>query len=197
MINMKENGSAVYKLVFMGDSNVGKTAIATRIASNTFSPCSEATIGASFFSKIIEKNKKNHKFNIWDTAGQEKYKCLVPLYYRNSNAAFVVYDITNNQSYCSAKKNVDELKSKSKVAKIVLIGNKKDMCDQRMVLTHDARKYAEEEDLIFIETSAKLNVNIDNILHKLLEHLPENDTQEKPSLPIINYDQRSVQCCNY
>ena len=100
----------------MGDSGVGKSSIATRIACNTFTPLSDATIGASFFSKIIEKETQMYKFNIWDTAGQEKYSCLVPLYYRNCDAAIIVYDITNRNSFKKIISSIKELRQDSTVS---------------------------------------------------------------------------------
>jgi len=162
----------IYKIVFMGDSGVGKSSIATRIACDTFSTFTDATIGASFFGKIIEKNEQLYKFNIWDTAGQEKYSSLVPLYYRNCDAALIVYDITNLESYKKAIARIKELRENSSVSSIIIIGNKSDLDKERMVTSREAKSYCDENDLLFMETSAKNNINIYEILVTLIDKLP-------------------------
>ena len=189
--------SIIYKVVFMGDSGVGKSSIATRIACNTFTPLSDATIGASFFSKIIEKETQMYKFNIWDTAGQEKYSCLVPLYYRNCDAAIIVYDITNRNSFKKIISSIKELRQDSTVSAIFIIGNKSDLDKERMVTTKEAKDFCDFEDVSFMETSAKNNINIHEILEKLIEKLPEPDTKEKATLPSVSpFESNSyLNCC--
>mgnify|MGYP006107815295 CR=1 FL=1 len=169
----------VYKIVFMGDSGVGKTSVALRISCNTFVPNGEATIGASYCSKIIYKDDIQYNFNIWDTAGQEKYRCLVPLYYKNSDAAIIVYDITNKRSFENAKKNVLELRKNTELSVILFIGNKCDDAIRREVETKEASEYCEDAGLLYGETSAKLNINIKDLLQNILDKLP---------LPIIKED---------
>ena len=138
-----------FKLVLLGDSSVGKSSIVQRFVKNSFDENRESTIGAAFLSQTIkikpasastntntnttitpEENEVAIKFEIWDTAGQERYKSLAPMYYRNANAAIIVYDITQKDSLQKAVKWVDELKSKlgedSDVI-ISLIGNKLDL----------------------------------------------------------------------
>ena len=163
-----------FKIVLMGESGVGKSSIALRMVSDTYNANTEATIGASYFSKIITTEKECLHFKIWDTAGQEKYHCLVPMYYRGADAALVVYDIGDVPSYEMAKRHVKELKKNSEVSVIAFIGNKCDMKD-RIVSETDAKLYAHTQDLIYIETSAKLNINIINILNILADKMPRNE----------------------
>ena len=160
-----------FKLVLMGESGVGKSSIALRMVSDTFNANTEATIGASFFSKIINTENESLHFKIWDTAGQEKYHCLVPMYYRGADAALVVYDIGDETSYKTAKLHVKELKENSDVKVITFIGNKCDL-KERKVNEVDAKMYAQSQQLLYIETSAKLNINIINILNILGDELP-------------------------
>lgn len=160
-----------FKIVLMGESGVGKSSIALRMVSDKYSANTEATIGASYFSKILQTEGECLHFKIWDTAGQEKYHCLVPMYYRGADAALVVYDIGDATSYEMAKRHVKELKDNSDVKVIALIGNKCDRKD-RIVEEIDVRLYAESQDLIYMETSAKLNINIINILSILADNIP-------------------------
>lgn len=186
----------VYKVVFMGDSGVGKTSIAMRIATDTFSIGTEATIGASYFSKTINKNNKYYNFNIWDTAGQEKYNCLVPLYYRNCHAAFIVYDITNELSFINAKKRVPELRNNSSVSAIMLIGNKTDLYD-RIISKEEGENFAKENNLLYLETSAKSAFNTKEILDNILDRLPP-PLETTASLPMVPSNSSSnYSCCNY
>jgi len=198
-MNKKSRGGEtpiVYKIVFMGDSGVGKTSLATRISCDTYNSHGDATIGASYFSKFIEKNNRKYSFNIWDTAGQEKYRCLVPLYYNNADAAIIVYDITNNISFSEAKKRVSELRKETSISVILFIGNKSDLEDKRQVSMKEATEYCEEADILFDETSAKLDVNVNNILNNILDKLPfqpECTDGLVSIIPPVNIDQKY--CC--
>ena len=185
----------VYKLVFMGDSGVGKSSLATRMVSDTFLVCTEATIGASYFSKSIVKDGQQYNFNIWDTAGQEKYNCLVPLYYRNSDAAILVYDITNRLSYENAKKRIPELRDKSSVSTVMLIGNKTDL-SERLIETDEASGFAAEQNILYLETSAKTSLNVQGILETMLAELPLPVAQPN-ALPLIPSTGTYLgSCCN-
>lgn len=184
----------VYKTVFMGDSSVGKTSLATRIACNTYTPCGEATIGASYFSKFIEKNNQQYHFNIWDTAGQEKYQCLVPLYYKNADSAIIVYDITNRTSFENAKLKAAELQKETDISVILFIGNKSDLIDDRRVSTKEANEYCKEHDFLFDETSAKLNINVQNMLQNMVEKFPPQEYRDF-LLPIIPSEHTGWKSC--
>ncbi|CCH60085.1 hypothetical protein TBLA_0C02780 [Henningerozyma blattae CBS 6284] len=170
-----------FKLVLLGDSSVGKSSIVNRFVKDSFDELRESTIGAAFLSQTITlKNKTVIKFEIWDTAGQERYKSLAPMYYRNANAALVVYDITENDSLMKAQSWVDELKSKVGDENLVicLVGNKIDLCDEdeskRVVLTKDAKDYADEQNLMFYEVSAKSGENVKEVFQVIGEKLYED-----------------------
>lgn len=196
MAVVRNDKPIIYKIVFMGESGVGKSSLATRIACNKFETYTEATIGASYFGKIIEQDQKIYKFNIWDTAGQEKYSCLVPLYYRNSDGALIVYDITNRNSYRKAISSIDELRKKSSVSAIIIIGNKCDLNRERRVTTEEAKEYCDKNNVIFMETSAKDNINIKDILATLIKKLPPpiRNINELPTVPIAD-NSVNFHCC--
>ena len=183
-----------FKIVLMGESGVGKSSIAMRMVQDTFNPHTEATIGASYFSKIINTEDKSLHFKIWDTAGQEKYHCLVPMYYRGADAALIVYDIGDETSYDLAKRHVKELKENSDVKVIAFIGNKCDL-KKRMVNEVDSKKYALSHDLIYIETSAKLNINIINILSIIADKIPRVECSVATAPIFSEFSPPKPGCC--
>ncbi|MEE8478850.1 MAG: GTP-binding protein, partial [Candidatus Neomarinimicrobiota bacterium] len=119
------------KVVFLGDTSVGKSCLAVRFVRNDFFEFQEPTIGAAFLSKTMTYNNKRYKFEIWDTAGQERYRSLAPMYYRGARAAVIVYDITHEDSFKGAKSWIRELKKKTSNCLIILVGNKIDLKEKR------------------------------------------------------------------
>lgn len=174
-----------FKLVLLGDSSVGKSSIVHRFVKDTFDQLRESTIGAAFLSQSIKIKDPNSgedvmiKFEIWDTAGQERYKSLAPMYYRNANAALVVYDVTEADSLVKAQSWVNELKQKVGDDNLVihLVGNKVDLVEEepakRVVSMEDATTYATEEKLLFKEVSAKTGLNIKDVFQTIGEKLYE------------------------
>ncbi|KAF0699261.1 Aste57867_10161 [Aphanomyces stellatus] len=121
------------KVVLLGDTGVGKSSLVLRFVTNNFRPYSESTIGASFMSKMLLVGDQAIKYQIWDTAGQEKYHSLAPMYYRGAAAAIVVYDITRKQSLVTLKNWVKELKQLGPDNIVIAIaGNKSDLDDKRV-----------------------------------------------------------------
>ncbi|KAJ3426707.1 ras and ef-hand domain-containing protein [Anaeramoeba flamelloides] len=143
------------KIVLLGDAAVGKTSLLQRFVSDKFSPNSMSTIGATFVSYEIDLNDYFLELQIWDTAGQEKYHSLTPMYYRGAKGAIIVYDITNYESFERARNWVQEIKSTGNTTTtILLVGNKIDL-GSRVVKQEEAEKFASNEKIYFIETSAK------------------------------------------
>jgi len=170
------------KLVILGDVSTGKTSILVRLVKGQFISYHDATIGASFLTKQLIVNDTPVKFEIWDTAGSERYYSLAPMYYRGAVAAIVVYDITHEESYERAIKwvsEVDELEPKPIIA---LIGNKSDLTKTRTVKKSEASTYAAENKLLFSETSAKTGGGVVEIfvqIAKLLIAKADNEDKEK------------------
>ncbi|CAI5713912.1 unnamed protein product [Hyaloperonospora brassicae] len=180
------NGKArEVKVVLLGDTGVGKSSLVLRFVTNNFRPYSESTIGASFMSKMIVVNDAPIKYQIWDTAGQEKYHSLAPMYYRGAAAAIVVYDITRKQSLTTLKNWVKELKQLGPDNIVIAIaGNKSDLEEKREVPASQARAYAEEIGALFIETSAKEDTNVSDLFIQISQALPTAST-ESNALPEI------------
>ncbi|KAJ0399854.1 hypothetical protein P43SY_000422 [Pythium insidiosum] len=183
---MADGGKArEVKVVLLGDTGVGKSSLVLRFVTNNFRPYSESTIGASFMSKMLVVNDVPIKYQIWDTAGQEKYHSLAPMYYRGAAAAIVVYDITRKQSLTTLKNWVKELKQLGPDNIVIAIaGNKSDLEEKREVPASQARAYAEEIGALFIETSAKEDTNVSDLFIKISEALPTSST-ESNALPEI------------
>merc|ERR1719461_2277280 len=167
-----------FKLVLLGEAAVGKSSLVIRFVKGQFSEYQESTIGAAFLTQTVPVQDCTVKFEIWDTAGQERYHSLAPMYYRGAAAAIVVYDITSNASFNRAKTWVKELQRQgSPEVVIALAGNKLDRESEREVSADEARQYADENGLSFIETSAKTNINVRELFLAIARKLPK-DTAE-------------------
>nr|XP_057918738.1 ras-related protein Rab-5C-like [Doryrhamphus excisus] len=172
------NKNFQFKLVLLGESAVGKSSLVLRFVKGQFHEFQESTIGAAFQSKTISLGDATIKLDIWDTAGQERYHSLAPMYYRGAQAAIVVYDITSTETFARAKNWVKELyKQANPNMVIALTGNKADMGDKRAVEHQEGQEYAEENGLLFMETSAKTGLNVNDIFMAIANKLPKNDPQ--------------------
>eukprot|EP00301_Raphidiophrys_heterophryoidea_P019465 c4401_g1_i1.p1 GENE.c4401_g1_i1~~c4401_g1_i1.p1 ORF type:complete len:211 (+),score=41.55 c4401_g1_i1:61-633(+) len=184
------------KVVLLGDAGVGKSSLVLRFVSNHFKEYSESTIGASFMSKTIVVNDTAIKFQIWDTAGQEKYHSLAPMYYRGSAAAIVVYDITRKESFQTLKNWVQELQALGpENIVIALAGNKVDREQEREVQTSTAEQYAREINALYIETSAKNDTNVYSLFEQITHRLPASEKQSAPNLTILPVEEKRSGCC--
>ncbi|KAJ3444486.1 ras-related protein rab-5c [Anaeramoeba flamelloides] len=156
--------STNYKMVFLGETAVGKSSLVIRFVKGEFSPTQEPTVGAAFLAKKITIKNINYKLQIWDTAGQERYHSLAPMYYRGAHVAFVVYDITSPDTFENSKKWIKELKKLGDPnVHIVLVGNKIDLVQERMLKKEFCKSYADKNGLAFFETSAKTSENVDQL----------------------------------
>ncbi|ERM95259.1 ras-related protein Rab11A [Amborella trichopoda] len=184
----------VFKVVLIGDSAVGKSQILARFARNEFSLDSKATIGVEFQTRTLVIQHKTVKAQIWDTAGQERYRAVTSAYYRGAVGAMLVYDITKRQSFDHVPRWLEELRGHAdKNIVIILIGNKSDLEDQRVVPAEDAREFAQKEGLFFLETSALESTNVEtafltvlteifNIVNK--KHLVADQDQSNGNAPL-------------
>ncbi|KAK6331717.1 hypothetical protein TWF718_002262 [Orbilia javanica] len=141
----------------------------SRYTRNEFNIDSKATIGIDFGIRWIQIDSKVVKVQVWDTAGQERCRALVGAYYRGAVGAFLVYDITNRDTYDGIKKWLDELKRRGEPdVTIMLVGNKSDLKDDRAVPTEEAEALAAERGWLFMETSALDSSNVDTAFLDIL-----------------------------
>jgi Rab family protein len=152
------------KLVLLGDSGVGKTSIVTQYVSGTVPENVNPTIGAAFVTKEVTIDGNNLELLIWDTAGQEVYRGLAPMYYRSALIAIIVYDVTSQESYNSVSYWIRELQTNVEDNIVILVcGNKIDLEDKRAVQFQAASGLAAERGALYSETSATTNAGIDRM----------------------------------
>lgn len=172
-----QNKAFQFKLVLLGESAVGKSSLVLRFVKGQFHDYQESTIGAAFLTQTVCVDEMTVKFEIWDTAGQERYHSLAPMYYRGAQAAIIVYDITSQDTFARAKSWVKELQRQaSPNIVIALAGNKADLSQNRNVECEEAAAYAEEFNLLFMETSAKTAMNVNEIFTAIAKKLPKTET---------------------
>jgi len=165
-----------FKVVLLGESAVGKSSLVLRFVKGQFHEYQESTIGAAFLTQTISIDDNTIKFEIWDTAGQERYHSLAPMYYRGAQAAIIVYDITSQDSFVRAKSWVKELQRLANTNIVIaLAGNKADLGNKRAVEFEEAQAYADENSLLFLETSAKTAQNVNEVFLAIAKKLPKND----------------------
>ena len=155
-----------FKLIFIGDSSVGKSCLTTKAVKNEFEDYYQATVGFEFMTFNLKINDKIIKLQIWDTCGQEIYKSLISNFYRNSSLAVLVYSIDSKESFIHVENWLNDLKSQANEdVRIILVGNKADLENERKVAREEGEKYKLDNNLdFFMETSAKTGKNARNVL---------------------------------
>ena len=159
-----------HKIIFVGDAGVGKTSIINRIVDNPFNEAYEMSIGVDFMSKNLRYKGQNIKLQLWDSAGQEKYKGLIPSYVRNSSIVFVVYDISSKTSFNNISSWITFIKSIENTT-LILCGNKIDLTT-REVEKSEGEQFAQKEGISFFEVSAKTDENIKFMFYSVIADLP-------------------------
>jgi len=172
-----------YKLVFVGDSNVGKTSIISRFMYDHFDSNYDATIGIDFLAKTHTVGDKTVRLQLWDTAGQERFRSLIPSYIRDSSVAVVVYAIDSTESFQAVEKWVEEVrKEREYEVMIFIVGNKTDLGPSgRRVSTREGAAKAKGLNALFIETSAKDAVNVNELFNQIAQQLPTSKTAPQPT----------------
>ena len=169
-ISQKYEYSYSVKFIIVGDSSVGKSNILLRFSRNTFDPGHQATLGIEFANKHLIYNNTDYLIQIWDTAGQENFRSVTRAYYKASAVAMVVYDITKEDSFLHIQNWLHDCKELApRTVILVLIGNKTDLEDQRVVARERGENLAKENNMIFFETSALNGNGIEEAFKKVLK----------------------------
>ena len=178
-MNSEQEAQIVLKLLLLGDSSVGKTSILNKYISNKFDESSISTVGVDYMDKIIDYNKFKIKLQIWDTSGEEKFRTITKNFYRNADGLLVVFDLTKKESYDHIKSWINEAKENNDKLKTILIGNKLDLKDERIVAIDVAKQFAEKNNLKYIETSAKDGTNINESFQAIIDLLFDGKSSEE------------------
>ena len=166
----------VYKVLLLGDSTVGKTCFLLRYCDKKFQEAHLSTIGLDYRLKTMTlESGKKIKLQIWDTAGQDRFRAITKNYYKGANGIILIYDVTNLQTYENVKNWIAQIREEANPNVIIyLAGNKIDVSeDEKVVKTEDGQKIADEFNLPFYETSAKNGDNVNKIFEDLVEKVDE------------------------
>jgi len=171
------------KLLLIGDSGVGKSCLLLRFSDDSFTPSFITTIGIDFKIRTIELDGKRIKLQIWDTAGQERFRTITTAYYRGAMGILLVYDVTDEKSFGNIRnwiRNIEQHATES--VNKMLIGNKCDMVDKKVIDTARGKALAEECQIRFLETSAKTGQNVEEAFICLAKDIKKRliDSQESP-----------------
>ncbi|BFU22495.1 Rab family GTPase [Entamoeba histolytica HM-1:IMSS-B] len=191
------NGSM--KICVIGDMSVGKTCISNRLIKDQFIDEEKATIAASFVTTKLESEGKEVDVSIWDTAGQEKYRSMVSMYYRGSSGAVIVYDITSKTSFEHIRGWYKDLKDAVPDVAVAVVGNKSDINDQRVINEDEIKRLNEELKIeVYAEVSAKTGENVKKVFLDLLKFMKPKERSEVTCIEhhqIQEKDEESTSCC--
>jgi small GTP-binding protein len=155
------------KFIIIGSSGVGKTAILKRLLEDKFSPDSKTTVGVDCYNTTMDIDGQNVKMQIWDTAGQERFRSLSQAYYRSAVAVILVFDLSDRKSFGDLPQWLNDIHTLCDPnAVITLIGNKRDLVQQRAVSQSEAENFAQLHQLAYLETSALGGDNVEDAFHR-------------------------------
>jgi len=176
---MADKKEIIYKILLLGDSSVGKTCFLMRYTDGTFQEIHMSTIGLDYKLKNVQLDDgKIVKIQIWDTAGQDRFRTITKNYYKGANGIILLYDVTNQKSFQNIKTWLDQIKEEiEQKVSLMLVGNKIDDVDKRKVTKEEGENLAKELELLFYETSAKTGENIDEAFNCLVKKTVEEHSK--------------------
>ena len=176
---MEKEKPKEFKILLLGESDVGKTSIFKRYLFNNYEEKMMSTIGVELETKILNYNNKNYSITLIDTTGQERFKSITKSYYHMGDGFFIVFDLTNEDSLNAIEEWIDSIRENKENPKIIILGNKDDLKKNRIseeIINNQLEKY---KNMIFIKTSAKTNHNIKEAIKKMIDLLENNINIEK------------------
>eukprot|EP01083_Nonionella_stella_P001537 4424_1 len=185
MSSSKSSYDFLIKLLMIGDSGVGKSCLLLRFSDDQFTTSFITTIGIDFKIKTIELDGKRIKLQIWDTAGQERFRTITTAYYRGAMGILLVYDVTDEQSFMNIRNWIRNIEQHAAdTVNKVLIGNKSDMVEDKVIDSNRAQELADEYHISFFETSAKSNENVTESFISLARDIKKR-LMDNPSSPQV------------
>ncbi|KAJ4809984.1 Ras-related protein Rab-1A [Rhynchospora pubera] len=196
----------LFKLLLIGDSSVGKSCLLLRFADDSYVDSYISTIGVDFKIRTVDLDGKTVKLQIWDTAGQERFRTITSSYYRGAHGIIIVYDVTEMESYNNVKQWLNEIDryASDNVCKL-LVGNKCDLVDSKVVATETAQAFADSLGIPFLETSAKESINVEKAfltmsaeIKRRVANQPTGDKKPTTTVQIKGQplQQKSSSCCS-
>mmetsp|Transcript_62461 Transcript_62461/g.109188 ORF Transcript_62461/g.109188 Transcript_62461/m.109188 type:complete len:222 (+) Transcript_62461:60-725(+) len=162
----------LFKLLLIGDSGVGKSCLLLRFADDTYTESYISTIGVDFKIRTLDLEGKTVKLQIWDTAGQERYRAVTRSYYRGAVGALILYDVTSRDSYNNLPTWLQDAREQAwKDISIIAVGNKRDRKEDRQVSFLEASRFAQDQEILFLETSALTGENVQEVFHTLAQRI--------------------------
>jgi Ras-related protein Rab-18 len=169
----------LFKVLLIGDSGVGKSCILIRFTEDTFDGNQQSTIGVDFKVKTVRAAGTRVKLTLWDTAGQERFRTLTSSYYRGAQGIALVYDVTRRETFDYLPQWLKEVDVYSpnggKDVVKVLVGNKIDCTDERVVSRKDGEQWARSKGMLYLECSAKTSAGISQVFDEVVEKVLQND----------------------
>ena len=194
-----EDSDIVFKILMLGDSEVGKSCFLMRYSDNVFVENYITTIGLDYKLKTIKLDSgKIIKVQLWDTAGQDKYRTIAKNYYKGSHGILLLYDTTKMSSFENIREWIQDIRQEVSPKSIIfLIGNKIDLTEQRKISKEQGEELAEEFKIPFFEASAKSGENVDEVFKALYEKIIEayGDLEKEKGTKLNKKKQNKGKCC--
>ena len=176
----EEEYDFIFKVLLLGNSDVGKSSLLLRYVDGTWSDSFVPTIGVDFKIKTMEIESKKVKMQIWDTAGQERFRNVISSYFRGGHGILLIYDVTDRDSFKNLGNWLIEIeKNANKDVLKILIGNKCDLEEKRVITQKEGESFANSYGMKFFETSAKNDINVSEAFQMLARQLIEINTENK------------------
>lgn len=184
---MNSDCDVVLKIIIIGNSGVGKSALLKSFMGDIFQSGYTSTIGVDFEIKPVTVEDKTVNLQIWDTAGQERFRTITTSYYRSSDAVMLVFDVTERKSYQQLEAWLEDVRGYAREGvDVLLVGNKVDLDDKRQISYTTAKEYAEANGMLYVETSAKTSANVEEAFNTLasvaVEHKGKLETSKRESV---------------
>ena len=201
----------MFKVVIIGNTHVGKTSLMLRYADDTFRTKHISTIGVDFKIVNVKIGETTVKLQIWDTAGQDRFRTISSTYYRGAHGAIVVYDVTSSQSFYNVEHWINDMNAYNQNVYKILVGNKDDDPNgtsvSKIIETKEAQTLAKQLNVNSFETSAKENINVkevfEDMAHELLKrynlrkaNLTMKKDQSQQTIKLTKQKKKKKTCCN-